>query len=1270
MADLTGTGNGETLEGGVGSDTLNAGGGNDVIYGDQLVANGNFEGDAISSGWQAGIPSGWEHFGNPASLNIGTYNPAGVSADGIVAFINSAEVGHGLAQNTGVAYNSAHSYNLQVDVGDETTNPIFMQARIYIQADNGSLTYVSAQGVTVPANTSLYTGVNLTIPAGATAATGNVYIALVVESGVNSQLLVDNVRLTTSDPAYNSGGGVTDTAGLGDVIDAGAGNDIVHGGAGNDTIDGGSGNDSLLGGDGNDTFRLEDAGNDTVDGGDGYDVLDLSGVTITGANANFSNIEEIRGSDYIGGDSWSWTTDSINFIGGLGGDSISAGTGSDTLSGNGGDDTLSGGGGNDSLSGGIGADSLLGGGGDDTLLGGTGDDQLEGGDGADSMDGGDGIDTATYENSSSGVIANLATGGTGNDAIGDIYTNIENLTGTAFTDDLTGDANANVISGGAGYNIVDGGAGNDTLYTGDDGSNLAGGDGDDLVYGGANTDSIDIQGGADTVFAGAGLDYIRVYDGFGNHVVDGGVAAGTGFSGDQLSFLYYTGNIDIIITGTGAGTATDGVSTITYSDIEMIRLGVGDDTLDASGSSADVFVWDPSGGDNLITGGSGNLTYFDTIGNATVFGGTGDDSLTLSDGDDQVALADGFGNDTIIGGEAGEAAGDTLDASALTSGVNVVFTTTDGDDGTLSDGVDTVGFTEIENLTYTEFNDTVDASGVTSAMSVSGAGGNDIITGGTGDDTLAGGDGDDLIDGGDGNDFLTTGEGQDTLIGGLGNDTLMNSDGDDSLDGGAGDDSIIATGGEDTLRGGTGDDTMDGGDDADTFIIEDGFGNDSITGGEGTTDPGDVDFDTIDLSALSGAVTVTYTGDEAGTITDGTDTIAFTEIENLILTDQSDSVQGGADGAGLTIDARGGDDTIEGGSGNDTIDGGAGDDSIEGGAGDDTFTYQPGDGSDTITDFNTGNTGTLDDGDSTNNDFINLSSYYDHISELYADQADDGVLNQSNTTDSRGNATDYSNNTSFGAGSMTFSGASADESSFTAENTGVVCFTSGTAIRTPLGDVLIDDLRVGDLVSTMDNGPQRIAWIGQRHVTHAELLQNDRLHPVLIKKGVLGATRNLLVSRQHGMLLGQDHLGRAIHLAKTMPGIRVAKGKRQVTYVHLMFEKHQIIFAEGIPSESFYPGPMAMEMLSSASREQLRLIFPRLGPAVHHGDIIATYGDTARVFLENRKAVETWLLDTENSSAKEIKMWDVDLAIDRYEIERSLKAKSRSQAHHGMRRAS
>ncbi|SLN50639.1 Leukotoxin [Roseovarius gaetbuli] len=166
----------------------------------------------------------------------------------------------------------------------------------------------------------------------------------------------------------------------------------------------------------------------------------------------------------------------------------------------------------------------------------------------------------------------------------------------------------------------------------------------------------------------------------------------------------------------------------------------------------------------------------------------------------------------------------------------------------------------------------------------------------------------------------------------------------------------------------------------------------------------------------------------------------------------------------------GGNDSLLGGYGNDTLEGGLDDDLLTGGDGNDVFIYAPGDGNDTITDFNTGNTGTLDDADGANNDFIDLSGFYDNLSELYADQADDGILNQSNATDTKGRTVDYADNDNFGTGSLTFSGASADNSSFTAENTAVVCFTAGTMILTPGGEVAVELLRPGDAAVTRDNG--------------------------------------------------------------------------------------------------------------------------------------------------------------------------------------------------------
>ena len=409
------------------------------------------------------------------------------------------------------------------------------------------------------------------------------------------------------------------------------------------------------------------------------------------------------------------------------------------------------------------------------------------------------------------------------------------------------------------------------------------------------------------------------------------------------------------------------------------------------------------------------------------------------------------------------------------------------------------------------------------------------------------------------------------MDGGDGNDTVDGGEGDDVLSGGSGNDTIMGWLGSDSIHGGQGDDFIDAGasgqfasaDGADTVYGD--AGNDTIIGGAG-----------------------------------------------------DDQLHGGADAD--NIDGGTGDDRLYGDDGNDTLNGGLGHDILTGGAGNDVFVVSR--GNDKIVDFNFGNTGFLNDGDSTNNDFVDLSKFYNSLSELYADQADDGILNQSNRTDTRGHEVDYSDNARFGDSSITFVGASSDNSSFTTENTGVVCFTSGTAIQTPLGQVLIDNLRVGDLVTTLDNGPQPIRWIGKRHLDYKTLQENPKMRPVLISRGILGVERDLLVSQQHGMLIGKsgEKLARAKHLAENVKGIRIAHGKKSVTYIHLMFDCHQIIISEGSPSESFYPGPMALKMIDEDPREELFSLFPELSiKNINRQNVVDFYGEVSREFaIKNR----------------------------------------------------
>lgn len=121
-------------------------------------------------------------------------------------------------------------------------------------------------------------------------------------------------------------------------------------------------------------------------------------------------------------------------------------------------DVIYGHGGNDALYGNAGNDKLYGGAGNDTLVGGAGADRLYGG---------AGTDTASYAGATKGVVANLkSAAGNTNDAKGDSYSSIENLTGSSHSDTLTGNDAANRISGGAGNDRLNGGLGKDMLIGG------------------------------------------------------------------------------------------------------------------------------------------------------------------------------------------------------------------------------------------------------------------------------------------------------------------------------------------------------------------------------------------------------------------------------------------------------------------------------------------------------------------------------------------------------------------------------------------------------------------------------------------------------------------------------------------------------------------------------------------------------------------------------------------------------------------------------------
>ena len=173
---------------------------------------------------------------------------------------------------------------------------------------------------------------------------------------------------------------------------------------------------------------------------------------------------------------------------------------------------------------------------------------------------------------------------------------------------------------------------------------------------------------------------------------------------------------------------------------------------------------------------------------------------------------------------------------------------------------------------------------------------------------------------------------------------------------------------------------------------------------------------------------------------------------------------------------------------------------------------------------------------------------------------------------------------------------------------GVICFAEGTLLATPDGECAVEDLKAGDHVSTVDEGPMPIVWISSsRHVWPGG---SERELPIMIARGSLSdgrPKRDLIVSPQHKVLLDRriaPDLQKRNVLAPAkglthLPGIRQMKGKRSVTYYHVMLERHAILLSEGLPSESFYPGPTALAMLSPTQR--IALLGKLTAPSERYG---------------------------------------------------------------------
>jgi len=455
---------------------------------------------------------------------------------------------------------------------------------------------------------------------------------------------------------------------------------------------------------------------------------------------------------------------------------------------------------------------------------------------------------------------------------------------------VTGTEGVDVVVTGSGDDTVAALGGNDYIDTSAGNDTVNGGAGDDRIDGGGGNDTLDGRDGDDTLIGGLGADRLN-----------GGAGS------DWASYAGATASVYVdLATGKGLREAQGD----TYTGIENVRGGSGDDILRGNALG------------NAFDGGAGNDQLLGQDGNDILIGGAGADVLRGSDGIDLLSYRGSAGGVAIDlsahTASGGDAEGDSF------FGIENVW-------GSLGDDA-IAGSSAANELTGDAGDDTLD-----------GADGNDILDGGAGNDRLIGGDGKDTMTGGDGDDDYVVDTTADTVIEALfgGTDTVSTALANYTL--GANLENLIVgstngrgtgnwenntlwgSSGNNTLDGGYGHDTLDGRDGNDTLIG--GWGSDRLNGGTGS--------DWASYAGAAAAVRVElatgegFLGDAQGD--------SYTGIENVRGGNGDDILRGDANAN--TLAGGAGADRLFGQDGNDILIGGSGADRLSGDAGSDWASY-------------------------------------------------------------------------------------------------------------------------------------------------------------------------------------------------------------------------------------------------------------------------------------------------------------------------------------------
>lgn len=611
--------------------------------------------------------------------------------------------------------------------------------------------------------------------------------------------------------------------------------------------------------------------------------------------------------------------------------------------------------------------------------------------------------------------------------------------------------------------------------------------------------------------------------------------------GADVTGLVLTGDasIDVMDSGAGvafAGNAGDNTITVTVG-IDVIDGGLGEDRLvvDYSASTAAITASTAAIGSELGTVGSAGIEHY------SVLTGSGVDTPTFAGGNNYIDAGEGASTITVGAGNNYIAGGDDVDTITAMGGNNNIAAEGGANTVTTGLGNDVVATGNAADTVNTgASNDILKDSGGIGALNA-GAGHDRLIMDLSAatmpvTNTLTGG--------GDYAGIIGTtsyaGVEEFHITTGSGDDIITTGDGADVLDGGEGGDTLTAGGGSDIIYGGVGD-IVDGGEDAsdDDFdvLVLNNFGAHEIV----LSDPLDPENGTVFQLDASG----TRIG-----------SVSFSNIESIEFVDTTVTTP---------------EETP-----------------LEGNLFAPTATS-------TVTQFVVGTTV-----------YAVGETAYRTEGELTVNADGSYIFTPAPNYNGPGPVTTYTvdDGASIETSSLIINVAPAPET--LPDPTGVICFMQGTRIATPDGETPIEDLVVGDIIQTLDHGLRPLRWIGCRHLGARELTENPNLRPIRIRKNVVGTDQSiddLIVSPQHRILVASkvakrmfdspEVLVAAKHLL-VIEGVDVAFYFETVTYFHILFDQHEIVFANGVGAESLYLGCEAQKCLSPVGRQEIHALFPEV----------------------------------------------------------------------------